>query len=110
MSRVAAPDSLVGIDENAVGRIDTRETNIVAQYLVGREPRALVAGAGSLWVADTRDQTVSRLDADDNRVVTIPVGSDPVAVAFGDGAPRSAERRGGEECRLQCRARRCPTS
>ncbi len=92
VSRVTAPDSLDGIDENAVGRIDTRESNIVAQYLVGREPRALAAGGGSIWVADTRDQTVSRLDPDQNRVVTIPVGSDPVAVAFGDGALWVAER------------------
>jgi peptide/nickel transport system substrate-binding protein len=92
VSRIVAPDSLDGIDENAVGRIDTADGELVAQYLVGREPRALAAGGGSIWVADATDETVSRLEPSRNRVVTIPVGSDPAAVAFGDGALWVAER------------------
>jgi peptide/nickel transport system substrate-binding protein len=92
VSRIAAPDSLDGIDENAVGRIDAADGDLVAQYLVGREPRALAAGGGSVWVADARDQTVSRLEPSRNRVVTIPVGTDPVALAYGDGALWVAER------------------
>jgi peptide/nickel transport system substrate-binding protein len=92
VSRITAPDRLHGIDENAVGRIDTTDANLVAQYLVGREPRALAAEGGSVWVADAKDETVSRLEPSHNRVVTIPVGSDPAALAFGDGALWVAER------------------
>ena len=92
VSRITAPDSLDGIDENAVGEIDAADATLVGQYLVGREPRALVVGAGSVWVADAQDGTVSRLEPSRNRVVTIPVGSDPVALAFGDRALWVAER------------------
>jgi peptide/nickel transport system substrate-binding protein len=92
MSRVTAPDHLDGIDENAVGRIDLGSADIVGQYVVGREPRALASGAGSVWVADAQDETVSRLEPSRNRIVTIPVGSDPVALAFGAGALWVAER------------------
>ncbi len=92
VSRITAPDSLDGLDENAVGKIDTSGADLVAQYLVGHEPRALAAGGGSVWVADARDETVSRIEPSHNRVVTIPVGSDPVALAYGDGALWVAER------------------
>jgi peptide/nickel transport system substrate-binding protein len=92
VNRITEPDSLDGIDENAVGQIDTADTNLVGQYVVGREPRALVVGAGSVWVADAKDETVSRLEPSRDRVVTIPVGSDPVALAFGDRALWVAER------------------
>jgi ABC-type transport system substrate-binding protein/DNA-binding SARP family transcriptional activator/DNA-binding beta-propeller fold protein YncE len=92
VSRITAPDHLDGIDENAVGRVDAASAEVVGQYTVGREPRALATGAGSVWVADTQDETVSRLEADEDRVVTIPVGSDPVALAFGAGALWVAER------------------
>src|SRR5919108_412111 len=89
--QIIAPDHLDGVDENAVGRIDTRAGDVVAQYLVGREPRALATGAGSVWIADAKDGTVSRLEPGDNRVTTIPVGSDPVALAYGGGALWGAE-------------------
>ena len=92
VSRIIAPESLAGLDENAVGRVDTGDADIVAQYLVGREPRALTAGGGSVWVADAKDETVSRIEPDQNRVVTVPVGSDPAALAYGDGALWVAER------------------
>src|SRR5215208_920615 len=90
VSRITAPDSLDGIDENAVGRIDGADADIVAQYLFGSEPRALAVGAGA--VVDAKDETVSRIEPSSNRIVTIPVGSDPAALAFGDGALWVAER------------------
>src|SRR5215208_3478466 len=92
VSRITAPDSLDGIDENAVGRIDGADADIVAQYLFGSEPRALAVGAGAVWVVDAKDETVSRIEPSSNRIVTIPVGSDPAALAFGDGALWVAER------------------
>jgi hypothetical protein len=77
VSRITAPDSLDGLDEHAIGRIDGADADIVAQYLVGGEPGALAVGAGAVWVADAKDETVSRIESSSNRTVTIPVGSDP---------------------------------
>jgi peptide/nickel transport system substrate-binding protein len=104
VSRVTAPDSLDGLDERAVGRIDAADADIVAQYLVGSEPRTLTAGAGAVWVADAKDETVSRIEPGSNRIVTIPVGSDPAALAFGDGAAWVAERGDGTVARISPRS------
>jgi peptide/nickel transport system substrate-binding protein len=100
VSRIAAPDSLDGLAEHAVGRIDGGDADIVAQYLVGSEPGALATGAGAVWVADVTDGTVSRIEPSRNRIVTIPVGSDPVALAFGEGAAWVAERGDGTIARI----------
>ena len=56
----------------------------------------MAVGAGSVWVANAGDGTVSRVDAEARQVVTIDVGGDPSAVAFGGGSAwvASAERRG----------------
>ena len=60
--RVLEPDSLAGIDEDAVGVIDPDGGRITAQYTVGRSPGAVTSGAGSVWVANQLDGTVSRID------------------------------------------------
>src|SRR5215218_1513882 len=52
VSRVTAPDRLQRIDENSVGLIDADTGRITAQYEVGRGPAAVVAGGGSVWVAN----------------------------------------------------------
>ena len=51
------PDGLPGIDENYVGVIDPDGGRITKEYLVGRGPGAVVAGGGSIWVANTLDGT-----------------------------------------------------
>jgi peptide/nickel transport system substrate-binding protein len=104
VSRITAPDTLGGLDERAVGRIDGADADIVAQYLLGSEPRALAAGAGAVWVADAKDGTVSRIEPGSNRIVTIPVGSDPAALAFGDDAAWVAERGDGTVARISPRS------
>ena len=67
ISRVMQPDSLARIDENSVGRIEADSGRITAQYRVGHGPEAVVAGAGSVWVANRLDGTVSRIDRDARR-------------------------------------------
>ncbi|MET0911151.1 MAG: ABC transporter substrate-binding protein, partial [Ilumatobacteraceae bacterium] len=86
VSRVTAPDRLARIDENAVGLIDSGSGRITAQYAVGRNAGALVAGAGSVWVASTLDGTVSRIDREQGQIVRIDVGGEPTALAFGAGS------------------------
>jgi YVTN family beta-propeller protein len=54
---------------------------------VGRDPVRLTADATSVWVADARDGTISRIDPATNRVVSsVMVGSQPHGVAAVDGS------------------------
>ena len=65
ISRVLQPDSLSGIREDHVGLIDADGGRITDQYRVGHGPQAVAAGAGSVWVANRLDGTVSRIDRDE---------------------------------------------
>lgn len=54
---------------------------------VGRGPDGILAHLGSVWVANSGEGTVSRIDAKRGRVVkTIRVGQEPDSVAVGDGS------------------------
>ena len=54
---------------------------------VGGNPTGIAYGAGSLWVTNQSDSTVTRLDpATLQQDAPIPVGAGPVGIAFGDGA------------------------
>ena len=53
---------------------------------VGLQPRAIAWGEGALWVANTGDDTVSRVDPGTGAAPPIRVGDEPVAVAVGAGA------------------------
>ena len=81
------PAGLDRISEDAVGVIDPSTGRILApQYSVGHTPAALATGAGSVWSANGRDGTVSRIDRASGAVTTIPVGGEPTALAFGGGS------------------------
>ena len=86
ISRLLEPDELPGIDENYVGLIDPDGGRITKEYLVGRGPGAVVAGGGSTWVANTLVGTISRIDREHARLVTIDVGGAPHGLAFGAGS------------------------
>lgn len=86
ISRATGPDGLGGIDENSVGLIGSSRDRFTAQYAVGRGPGAVVAGLGSVWVANTLDGTVSRVDRQRRQVVTIDVRGAPAALALGAGS------------------------
>ena len=73
-------------------RIDAG-TNSAVQIPVGDEPVAVAVGAGSVWVANAGDGTVSRIDPATRKVVkTIEVGNQAVRhrrrrrARLGDGA------------------------
>jgi peptide/nickel transport system substrate-binding protein len=83
---VTRTELLPGIDENAVGVIDPGERGVVGQYPVGRGPTAIAHGAGSVWVANAQDATVSRIDRHGQRIVAIPVGDQPAGLAYGSGS------------------------
>ena len=52
----------------------------------GTRRDALAAGGGSVWIANGRDGTVSRVERGHGQVTTIDVGGEPTAVAFGGGS------------------------
>jgi streptogramin lyase len=49
---------------------------------VGGGPVAVATGAGSVWVANGSDRTISRVDASGASARTIPLGTPPGAVVF----------------------------
>ena len=68
-------------------RLNPASGRVVATVGVGNRPTAIAAGAGSLWVTNGNDGTVTRIDPQTLVTKTIPVGNDPAAVAVdADGA------------------------
>jgi YVTN family beta-propeller protein len=67
---------------NSLAAIDTRSNRLSGLVPVGARPGAIAFGAGSLWVANRDDQTVSRVDPAGLQVLrTLPVGGSPTGVA-----------------------------
>ena len=53
---------------------------------VGRRPTGIAFGEGAVWVANTGDDSVTRIDPATGATRTIGVGRGPTAVAVGSGA------------------------
>ena len=60
----------------------TTSRGISGRIAVGSRPVSVVAGAGAVWVANSGDGTVSRIDPVTKEVVSIQVGGSPVTVAI----------------------------
>ena len=69
-----------------MGVLDSDGGRITAEYSVGRAPGTLTTDGQSVWVANERDGTVSRIDRRHDAVVTITTGGAPTALAFGAGS------------------------
>jgi YVTN family beta-propeller protein len=81
-ARAAAPVAADSIGVFSVG--GGRE---LGQTSVGTSPGGIAAGAGAVWVANTDDGSLSRLDPRTGSVVdTIRVGPGPSSVAVGGGS------------------------
>jgi YVTN family beta-propeller protein len=74
----------------SVTRLSDRRT-----VQVGEDPRDLVVSGGTVWVADSGDDTVSRIDAASAKPAGDPVavGDDPIGVAAGGGSVWSTDFR-----------------
>ena len=66
--------------------IDPATGQVVRAIPVGREPRGVTVGAGSVWVADAIDQTISKVDPRTGSTTTITVDASPIDVSVGDGS------------------------
>jgi len=86
MALAADPDGrtlwIVNNGGDEVVRFDTAAREVSGRYTVGPRPVSVVAGAGAVWVADSGDGTISRVDPETGEVISIPVGGAPVAVAI----------------------------
>ena len=69
---------------NSLGAIDPASGKLVSQTAVGNGPQSIAVGEGATWVADTLDDTVSRVQPGGGRVA-IPVNGIPSGVATGFG-------------------------
>jgi YVTN family beta-propeller protein len=78
----AAP---VGAGPNTVGVIDSKTNRLVARIPVGEHPVGIAYRGGDVWVANTNDNTVSRIDPETRRVKTIGLGASPTDVVFAGG-------------------------
>ncbi len=75
------------IPPNAVAVIDPGSGKVGTPIAVGVGPQAVAVGQAEVWIANTADRTVSRLDARTLTLTrTIPVGVYPSDVVVGDGA------------------------
>jgi YVTN family beta-propeller protein len=77
-----AGPALVPVAPNSVAAIDVQSNRVAATVPVGSSPGPLTFGAGSLWVSNIDDQTVSRIDPATLRTLrTITVRGPPTGIA-----------------------------
>jgi YVTN family beta-propeller protein len=69
-----------------VSRIDAATNKVVAKVRTGTSPAAIAIGFGGIWVADSFENTVSRIDPTNFVARTIPVRHGPQAIAVGEGS------------------------
>ncbi len=74
-------------DQPRVVQFDPDSGEEVREGFVGSDPRSLAAGAGSIWVTNTGDGTVSQVDPETARTIGNPidVGGRPTNVAARSG-------------------------
>lgn len=74
--------------DGAIARVNPRSYRIADTTPVGNSPTSIATGAGAVWVVDTIDNIVTRIDpANANAVAaTTPVGQGASAIAVGEGA------------------------
>ena len=74
--------------QGTVSRVDPATNTVTQTIQVGRNPIRLVAGFGSIWVANNTEQTISRIDARTGQpLATIPTPTQPAnQLAVGAGS------------------------
>jgi len=75
------------VEPNFVAVIDPASNTVVDSIQVGVRPSGVAIGAGSVWVANLDDRTLSRIDPNTRSPVgTITLGATPTGIAVGAGA------------------------
>ena len=77
----------VAVLPNSVAVIDAESGRIVQTVPAGIRPGPLAVGAGSVWIGNLDDRTLTRIDLASRRaVMNIALPATPTAIAFGAGA------------------------
>jgi len=102
---IATRDSgggLSGVQVNHIGVIDPETNEIVGEIPVGIRPGPIAAGAGSVWVGNVQDRTLTRIDpAERTATATISLENrTPTGIAVGLGAVWVAHGLRGELSRV----------
>jgi YVTN family beta-propeller protein len=101
------PGSPPVIVADGVGALDLVSGRVAASVPVGSAPAGIAAGAGSVWVTNGADATVTRIDPHGPHVEqTLPVGGSPAGLAYGAGAVWVANALDGSVSRIDPRANR----
>ena len=90
---------------NGAGAVDPVTGRVAASVPVGSAPGGIAAGAGSIWVTNGADGTVTRIDPSGPHVQqTLVVGSLPAGIVYGAGAVWVANALDGSVSRIDPRA------
>ena len=77
----------VAVIPPAIAVVDPDTNRVIASIETGSKPATITAGDGAVWVGDTRDGTVTRIDSADRSVVkTIGIGAPAVDIAASGGS------------------------
>jgi YVTN family beta-propeller protein len=71
------------IAENSVGLVDPSSGEVRSEIPLGDGPGPSATDGKSVWIANTLDDTVSRVDAESGQVSTIDIEGEPTGVATG---------------------------
>jgi YVTN family beta-propeller protein len=71
------------IAENSVALLDPSSGEVRSEIPLGDGPGPSATDGTSVWIANTLDDTVSRVDAESGQVATIDIGGEPAGVAVG---------------------------
>jgi streptogramin lyase len=73
----------VVVASNTVGLVDADTNRLLARVAVGASPTRIVTGRGAVWVLNSADSTISRIDPRTHRVRTIGVPEIATDLAVG---------------------------
>jgi YVTN family beta-propeller protein len=76
----------VTVQPNSVAVIDPDSNEVVADVPVGNAPTSIAVGEGAVWVLNSNDSTVSRIDPETFEARSIGTGATPSDLAVGGGA------------------------
>jgi YVTN family beta-propeller protein len=86
---------------NSIAVIDPATNEVVDATPVAPRPESLAEGAGSVWVGNVDDESLTRIDPGTNRILkTIALPATPTGIAFGFGAVWVAHGRSGQLSRI----------
>jgi DNA-binding SARP family transcriptional activator/streptogramin lyase len=77
---------VVAIPPNSLAVVDARHRQVSSYTGIGRRPVAIAVGERSIWVTNSGDGTVSRLDKRGRLERTIGIGADVNGIAIGFGS------------------------